>query len=80
MNIKKHDSLIRPYILSEELPAYVDVELWEHILYSLINVRDHNALPDLQKLRLQIRESIVEKESILQDKITKFNAVLENKF
>lgn len=80
MNIKKQESFIRPYVLSEKLPAYVDVELWENIFYTLINVRDHNALPDLQKLRLRIRESIVEKESILQDKIAKFNDVLDNKF
>lgn len=80
MDIKKQDSLIRPYVLSEKLPAYVDVELWEKIFYTLINVRDCDALPDLQKLRLLIRESIVEQESILQDKIAKFNDVLDNKF
>lgn len=78
MNIKKQpDSLIRPYVLADGLAAYLDVPLWENVLYSLINVRDHNSLPDLQKLRLQIRESIAEKEHILQDRIVKFNAILD---
>lgn len=80
MNIEKSDSLIRPYVLSEQLPTYVDVALWEHVLYTLINVRDHNALPDLQKLRLGIRESVAEKEAIIEDRIAKFNAVLDYKF
>lgn len=78
MHIRKQDSLIRPYVISEKLPAYVHVEVWENILYKLINVRDHNALPNLQKLREWIRESIVVKESILQDKIKQFNDVLDN--
>lgn len=80
MNIEKNDSLIRPYVLSEQLPTYVDVALWEQVLYTLINVRDHNALPDLQKLRLGIRESVAEKEAIVEERIAKFNAVLDNKF
>lgn len=78
MNIKKQpDSLIRPYALADGLPAYLNVPLWEHVLYSLINVRDHNSLPDLQKLRLRIREAIVDNEHIVQDRITKFNATLD---
>lgn len=78
MNIKKQpDSLIRPYALADTWATYLDVPLWEHVLYSLINVRDHNSLPDLQKLRLRIRESIVEKEHIVQDRIAKFNAILD---
>lgn len=78
MNIKRHpDSKLRPYVLSEGLAQYLDVALWEHVLYSLINVRDHNALPDLQKLRLRIREAIADKEHILEDRICKFNAVLD---
>lgn len=78
MNIKKQpDSKIRPYVLSEDLASYLNVQLWEHVLYSLINVRDHSTLPDLQKLRLQIREAIVDNEHIVQDKINKFNAVLD---
>lgn len=77
MNIKKNpESKIRPYVLSETLAPYLDVALWEHVLYSLINVPDHKALPDLQKLRLRIREAIVDKEHIVQDQISKFNAVL----
>lgn len=79
MNIKKQpESKIRPYILSENLAPYLNVQLWEHVLYSLINVRDHNTLPDLQKLRLQIREAIVDNEHIIHDKINKFNAVLDS--
>lgn len=78
MNVKKQpDSKIRPYILSEDLPSYLDVQLWEHILYSLINVRDHNSLPDLQKLRLRIREAIVDNEN--NSKISKFNEILDSK-
>lgn len=78
MNIKKQpESLIRPYALTDGLAAYLDVPLWEHVLYTLINVRDHNSLPDLQKLRLRIREAIVEKEHIVQDRIAKFNATLD---
>lgn len=79
MNVKKQpESKIRPYVLSEELAPYLNVQLWEQIFYPLINIRDHRTLPDLQKLRLQIREAIVDKEHIVQDKIDKFNAVLEN--
>ncbi|XP_031628925.1 uncharacterized protein LOC116344486 [Contarinia nasturtii] len=77
MNVKKNDSLIRPYILTDGLSSYLNVPLWEHVLYSLINVPDHNALPDLQKLRLCIREAVVDKEDILQEKINKFNAILD---
>lgn len=78
MNIKKQpDSNLRPYVLSDNLAPYLDVVMWEHVLYSLINVRDHNTLPDLQKLRLRIRESIVEREHIVQDRILKFNGVLD---
>lgn len=77
MNIKKQDSKLRPYVLTEELASYLDVELWENVIYSMINVRDHSSLPDLQKLRLTIRESIVDKDNILQDRIAKFNAVLD---
>lgn len=78
MNIKKNpDSNIRPYVLSEELAPYLNVKLWEHVFYSLINVRDHNTLPDLQKLRLRICEALVENEHLIEDKVSKFNAVLE---
>lgn len=78
MNVKKQDSYIRPYVLCEGLASYLDVDMWEDVIYSLINVRDHNALPDLQKLRLRIRECIADKEEgIIQDRIAKFNAVLD---
>lgn len=78
MKIKKQpDSKIRPYVLSEDLAPYLNVQLWELVLYSLINVRDHSTLPDLQKLRLRIREAIVDNEHTVQDKIAKFNAVLD---
>lgn len=78
MNVRKQDSKIRPYVLCEGLPSYLDVDVWEDVIYSLINVRDHNSLPDLQKLRLRIRECIADtEESILQDRIAKFNAVLD---
>lgn len=77
MNVKKQDSLIRPYVLTEALSTFLNVPLWEHVLYSLINVPDHNTLPDLQKLRLCIREAVVEQENILQEKIDKFNAILD---
>lgn len=78
MNIKKQpDSLIRPYVLTDGFSTYVNVPLWENVLYSLINVRDHNSLPDLQKLRLRIRESIAEKEHLVQDRIDRFNAILD---
>lgn len=78
MNVKKQpESALRPYVLSEKLPTYLDCQLWENVLYPMINVRDCNATPDLQKLRLQIREVIASKERFVQEKINKFNDILD---
>lgn len=78
MNVKKQPgSKLRPYVLSEGLPSYCEVQMWENIFYPLINVQDCNTTPDLQKLRLQIREVIASKERFVSDKINKFNAILD---
>lgn len=78
MNVKRQaGSKLRPYALSENLPPYLDTTLWENIFYTLINVRDCNSLPNLQKLRLDIRESIAGKERFVNEKINKFNAFLD---
>lgn len=77
MKVKKQDSKLRPYAMAEKLPPYLDVQLWEDILYPLINIRDCVTMPDLQKLRLQIREAIAPNERFIKEKIEKFNAILD---
>lgn len=78
MNVKRQPgSRLRPYVLAEAMPAFLEVQLWEDILYPLINVRDCNRSPDLQKLRLQIREAVATKERFVPDIIRKFNAILD---
>lgn len=79
MNVRKQTgSSIRPYVLEENLPSHLS-QIWENILYALINVRDCNSLPNLQNLRLPIREAIASNEKVIVSKINKFNSILDER-
>lgn len=79
MNVKKQPlGGLRSYILSEPLPMNLDETLWLNIFHSLINVRDCDSMPNLQNLRLNLKEAIVVKERFMEEKIAKFNFSIEN--
>lgn len=77
MNVTKQPtSRLRPYALTDHLDPYLEVQLWEQVLYALINVRDSNSLPNLQQIRTDICEVIASKERFVGDKLQKFNSFL----
>lgn len=77
MNIAKMSpNILHAYTLSEPLPAHLDTQLWMNVMHTLINVRDCDSMPDLQSLRLTIKEAIHVRERFLAEKIRNFNAVI----
>lgn len=77
MNVTRQvTSRLRPYALTDQLDPYLEVQLWEQVLYALINVHDSNSLPNLQQIRTDIREVIASKERFVGEKVQKFNSFL----
>lgn len=78
MNVKKMPrNSLRAYTLSEPLPIQLDTPLWMNVIHTLINVRDCDSMPNLQSLRLTIKEAIQVRERFLEEKINKFNSILK---
>lgn len=78
MNVKKMPpNSLRAYTLSEPLPVHLDAHLWMNVMHTLINVRDCDSMPNLQSLRLTIKEAIHVRERFLEEKIKKFNPILD---
>lgn len=80
MNVKKQPLGFWPYTISDELPANTNKALWTNMLHTLINVRNENSMPNLQNLRLSLKEAILAKEKYLEDKIKHFNLSIGNNF
>lgn len=77
MNVRKQpNSRLRPYAIVGEFEPYLEVQLWEQVLYALINVRDCSSLPNLQQIRTDICETIASKEHLVDDKVRRFNNIL----
>lgn len=78
MDVKKTlPNSLRAYTLKEPLPANLDRELWMNVLHTLINVRDCDSMPNLQSLRLTIKEAIHSRERFLDEKIRTFNSIID---
>lgn len=76
MNVKKQSLGLWAYTTSDELPPNLDKLLWQNVLHTLINVRDCNSMPNLQNLRLSLKEAIMMRERFLEDKIRQFNLTM----
>lgn len=64
------------YTVKDGIPAHLNRHVWPKILHTLINIRDCNLMPNLQDLRLVLKEAIQKKESVLKETITQFNSVI----
>lgn len=78
MNVKKQSLGLWTYTIADELPPNLDKVLWMNLLHTLINVRNCNSMPNLQNLRLTLKEAIMAKERFLEDKIRQFNLSMGN--
>lgn len=64
------------YGISDGIPAYLNVSLWSNIFKTLINIRSCNLMPDLQDLRLTLKEALKMNENVLKEKIAHFNSII----
>ncbi|XP_050079992.1 uncharacterized protein LOC126567754 [Anopheles maculipalpis] len=58
------------------MPRYFKKVVWENYFTTLLNIRDCDHLPNLQKLRTAFLEEITMHEKYIQAKISEFNKVL----
>uniref|UniRef100_A0A182M815 Mitotic checkpoint serine/threonine-protein kinase BUB1 n=1 Tax=Anopheles culicifacies TaxID=139723 RepID=A0A182M815_9DIPT len=58
------------------MPRYFKKVVWENYFTTLLNIRDCDHLPNLQKLRTAFLEEITLHEKYIQTKISEFNHVL----
>ncbi|XP_052903341.1 uncharacterized protein LOC128310683 [Anopheles moucheti] len=58
------------------MPRYFKKVVWENYFTTLLNIRDCDHLPNLQKLRASFLEEITLHEKYIQTKISEFNHVL----
>ena len=67
---------IGEYTMKEGIPPHLNVSLWNDFFYTLINIRDCNSLPDLQELRLQLKEAMTGQEEVIREKVAQFNSII----
>uniref|UniRef100_A0A182WDM0 BUB1 N-terminal domain-containing protein n=1 Tax=Anopheles minimus TaxID=112268 RepID=A0A182WDM0_9DIPT len=60
------------------MPRYFKKVVWENYFTTLLNIRDCDHLPNLQKLRTAFLEEIALHEKYIKSKISEFNHVLNN--
>lgn len=78
MNVKKMPpNSLSAYTLSEPLPSQLDAPLWMNVIHTLINVRDCDSMPNLQSLRLTIKEAMHLRGRFVEEKINKFNSIIK---
>lgn len=65
------------YQIKNNIPRYYSKFMWEYVFDHLINIRDCNSRPNLQRLRSMMLEKLDEKEKVLNDIIHKFNSIME---
>uniref|UniRef100_A0A182PJM0 BUB1 N-terminal domain-containing protein n=1 Tax=Anopheles epiroticus TaxID=199890 RepID=A0A182PJM0_9DIPT len=58
------------------MPRYFKKVVWENYFTTLLNIRDCEHLPNLQKLRTAFLEEITMHEKYIQSKVSEFNNVL----
>ncbi|XP_053657673.1 uncharacterized protein LOC128706755 [Anopheles marshallii] len=58
------------------MPRYFKKVVWENYFTTLLNIRDCDHLPNLQKLRTSFLEEITLHEKYIQTKVSEFNHVL----
>uniref|UniRef100_A0A182YAZ4 Protein kinase domain-containing protein n=1 Tax=Anopheles stephensi TaxID=30069 RepID=A0A182YAZ4_ANOST len=58
------------------MPRYFKKVVWENYFTTLLNIRDCDHLPNLQKLRTAFLEEVTMHEKYIQVKISEFNQVL----
>lgn len=79
MNVKKMPpNSWCAYTVNEPLPTHLNAQLWMNVMHTLINVRDCDSMPNLQSLRLTIKEAIHARERFLEEKIRKFNSIVDH--
>lgn len=62
--------------IKSKLPRYFNKSLWDNFFNTLLNVRSCKEMPNLQSLRLQFIEEIMDHERVYKDKIQEFNHAL----
>lgn len=63
--------------IKHKLPRYMNRTLWENFFATLLNTRSCKEMPNLQNLRKEMVEEMMEHEKICNDKITEFNHSLQ---
>lgn len=58
------------------LPAYLNVDTWTTIFNTLINIRNCNSMPDLQDIRLRLKEAMPSDDNIVKEKMAQFNSII----
>ncbi|XP_055606747.1 uncharacterized protein LOC129754614 [Uranotaenia lowii] len=62
--------------IKTRMPRYFRKHVWDHYFGALLNIRDCNEMPNLQKLRSILLAQIEENEKYIRDKISEFNQAL----
>lgn len=76
MTVVKQNSIRCPYIFTGSIPRHLNKDMWTNLFLTLINVPDCNSMPNLQNLRLTLKEAIELQEKTLADKISQFNTAI----
>lgn len=65
------------YSITGKFPRYMQKVIWDEIFSRLLNVDDCKAMPNLQQLKLLLKEYISDNESITHDEIRRFNGIVQ---
>lgn len=78
MNVQKTvNNFLVPYTITEPIPRHLDEKLWLNVIHTLINVRNCKLMPNLQSLKVKIKEAMLAHDRVLDEKIQRFNQSLE---
>lgn len=67
---------IMSWQIKSKCPRYMNRSLWEIFFGALLNIRSCNERPNLQDLRTQLIEEMMENEKPCKDKIQELNNIL----
>lgn len=65
------------YSIAEKLPRYLQKPIWDEIFSRLLNVDSCRSMPNLQQLKLLLKEYISDNETVAHDEIRRFNVIVQ---
>lgn len=65
------------WTINHRIPRYIN-SVWETVFNTLLNIKDSKNLPNLQSLRMMLKEEIASKDFEVKTKMSEVNNILQN--